>query len=90
MRMNGWKHGPLLIGLAGAAVVLFAEPLSRFLGAALAAVGVSGFVVIPAMALVLLAVLLHERGRQAEKEQKVRRFGLAGPRGPPDSFLVRE
>ena len=73
MRFAGRNFGPLLIGLVGAAAVLFGEPLSRFLEAALAAGGISGLVVIPAMALVLLVVLMHERVRQADKEKKVQR-----------------
>ena len=73
MGFAGRHYGPLLIGLVGAAAVLFTEPLSRFLEAALAAVGISGLVAIPAMALVLWAVLLHDRARQADRAQRVQR-----------------
>ena len=72
MRLLKGSYGPLLIGVAGAIAIVFSEPLSRLLSAVFAAFGVSGIVVIPAMALILLAVLLHEQGRRAEKDVQVK------------------
>ena len=72
MRLLKGSYGPLLIGVAGAIAIVFPEPLSRFLSAVFAAFGVSGIVVIPAMALILLAVLLHEQGRRVEKDAQVK------------------
>lgn len=72
MRLNDWNYGPLLIGIVGAAAVVFADPVSRFLEAALAAFGTSGVVVVLAMGLFLLAMIFHQRLRQAETAQKVK------------------
>lgn len=68
MRLVRGSYGPLLIGVAGAAAIVFAEPLGRVLTVVLDAFGVSVVVLVPAMALILLALLLHEQGRRAEKE----------------------
>ena len=73
MHLLRGSYGPLFIGVAGAVAIVFAEPLTRLLSAVLAAVGVSGVVLIPAMALILVAVLLHQQGRQAEQDAQVKK-----------------
>ena len=72
MRFDNSNYGPLLIGIVGAAAVVFADPVSRFLESALAAFGTSGVVVVLAMGLFLLAMVFHQRLKQAETEQKVK------------------
>ena len=72
MRFDNSNYGPLLIGIVGAAAVVFADPVSRFLETALAAFGTSGVVVVLAMGLFLLAMVFHQRLKQAETEQKVK------------------
>ena len=52
--------------------MVFADTVSRFLETARAAFGTSGVVVVLAMGLFLLAMLFHQRLRQAETEQKVK------------------
>lgn len=72
MRLDNWNYGLLLIGILGAVAVAFADQASRFLEAAMAAIGISGVGVVPAMSLLLLAVILHQRLRQAEALKRVR------------------
>ena len=72
MRLTSWDYGPLIVGLAGAAAVVFADPVSLLIEQSLESLGISGSVVIPAMALVLLAVVLHQRIRQARRDEQVR------------------
>ena len=72
MRFDSWNYGPLLIGIVGAAAVVFADPVSRFLETALVAFGTNGVIVVLAMGLFLLAMVFHQRLRQAESEQKVK------------------
>ena len=72
MRLDNWNYGLLLLGILGAAAVIFADPVSRFLEAAMAAIGISGVGVVLAMSLLLLAVILHQQLRQAEAVKRVR------------------
>ena len=72
MRLDTWNYGPLLIGIVGAAAVVFADPVSRFVETALVAFGTNGVVVVLAMGLFLLAMVFHQRLRQAEAAQKVK------------------
>ena len=68
MSLSSWNY--LLIGLVGAIAVVFGAPLVAFLETVLAGFGVSVLVVIPAMALFLLALVLHQRALQAERDRK--------------------
>ena len=72
MRLDNWNYGLLLLGVLGAAAVIFADPVSRFLEAAMAAIGINGDGVVLAMSLLLLAVILHQQLRQAEAVKRVR------------------
>ena len=72
MRFDNWNYGPLLIGILGAAAVVFADPVSRLLETAMAAIGINGVGVVLAMSVLLLAVILHQRLRQAEAVKRVR------------------
>lgn len=73
MRLVKGSYGPLLIGLAGAAAIVFAEPVGRLLSGVLDAAGVSVVVLVPAMALIVLALLLHQQGQQAERDAEARK-----------------
>ena len=73
MRRTSRSYGPLLIGIAGAATIVFSGPMSRGIDRGLSSMGVSGSVVIPALVLILVALMLHHRLRQAERDQQVRR-----------------
>ena len=72
MRLDNWNYGLLLLGILGAGAVIFADPVSRFLEAAMAAIGISGVGVVLAMSLLLLAVILHQQLRQAEAVKRVK------------------
>ena len=70
MTLSNRTYGPLLIGLVGAVALLFDEAIVSFLDTALAALGVSVLVMIPALLLILVAVVLHHRALQAERDKK--------------------
>ncbi len=70
MSLSSRNYGPLLIGLVGALAVVFAVPIGNFLETALTGLGVSVLVVIPAMVLILIALVLHQRALQAERDKK--------------------
>ena len=72
MSRSNWNYGPLLVGITGATAVIFAEPIARFLERTFEALGISGLVIIPAMALIVLALILHQRVTQAEMAKKAR------------------
>ena len=71
MRLATGSYGPLVIGGVGAIAIIFAEPLGRLIHAVFDVAGVSVVVMIPAMVLILLALLAHQQGRQAEKDAEV-------------------
>ena len=72
MRLTNWNYAPLLLVVFSAVVVVYAEPIALLIERVLAAGGIRGLLVVPALVLVLFALLLHQKVLQAERDQQVK------------------
>ena len=71
-RLTNWNYAPLLLVVFSAVVVVYAEPIALLIERVLAAGGIRGLLVVPALVLVLFALLLHQKVLQAERDQQVK------------------
>ena len=73
MRLTNWNYSPLVLVLFSAVVLLYADPIALLIERVLAAAGIRGLLVVPALVLVLFGLLIHQKMRQAERDQQTKR-----------------
>ena len=73
MRLTNWNYAPLVLVLFSAVVLVYADPIALLIERVLAAAGIRGLLLVPALVLVLFGLLLHQRLRQAERDQQTKR-----------------
>ena len=71
-RLNNWNYAPFFVLLSSAVVVAYADPIALLIERLLAAAGIRGLLVVPALLLILFALLLQQRALHAERDQQVK------------------
>lgn len=83
MRLNNWNYAPFFVLLSSAVVVAYADPIALLIERLLAAAGIRGLLVVPALLLILFALLLQQRALHAtSKSSKTPKLSGGMPGGP--------